>query len=135
MDGADLGKISFENLNSAEARITVTGTSMPPWPGKKQVKNAILMAIELQNMLPPAETPSHTEGYEGFYHLMEFRGDVEQAVLVYKVSDFEQDRFDARKGPFARCLRLPQRRVRSRHLRHRDQGHYEEYAPGCRTSL
>ena len=98
VDGADLGKISFENLNSAEARITVTGTSIHPGRGKNKLKNASLMAIELQNMLPPAETPSHTEGYEGFYHLMEFQGDVEQAVLVYKVSDFEQDRFDARKA-------------------------------------
>ena len=83
VDGADLGKISFENLNSAEARITVAGTSIHPGRGKNKMKNAALMAIELVNMLPAAETPSHTEGYEGFYHLTEFRGDVESAELIY----------------------------------------------------
>lgn len=97
VDGADLGKISFENLNSAEARITVKGTSIHPGRGKNKLKNALLMAVELQNMLPAAETPSHTEGYEGFYHLTEFHGDVEQAEMVYKVSDFEHEKFEARK--------------------------------------
>lgn len=97
VDGADLGKISFENLNSAEARITVNGTSIHPGRGKNKLKNAVLMAIELQNMLPAAETPSHTEGYEGFYHLTEFCGDVEKAELVYKVSDFEPEKFEGRK--------------------------------------
>ncbi len=97
VDGADLGKISFENLNSAEARIQVTGSAIHPGRGKNKLKNAILMAIELQNMLPPAETPSHTEGYEGFYHLTDFQGTVDSATLVYKVSDFDQDKFQARK--------------------------------------
>ena len=97
VDGADLGKISFENLNSAEARITVAGTTIHPGRGKNKMKNAALMAIELVNMLPAAETPSHTEGYEGFYHLTEFRGDVESAELIYKVSDFEADKIEGRK--------------------------------------
>ena len=97
VDGADLGKISFENLNSAEAHIVVKGTSIHPGRGKNKLKNAVLMAIELQNMLPVAETPSHTEGYEGFYHLTEFHGDVERAEMIYKVSDFETEKFEARK--------------------------------------
>ncbi len=103
VDGADLGKISFENLNSAEARITVAGTTIHPGRGKNKMKNAALMAIELVNMLPAAETPSHTEGYEGFYHLTEFRGDVESAELIYKVSDFEADKFEGRKERLRRA--------------------------------
>ena len=101
VDGADLGKISFENLNSAEARITVTGVSIHPGRGKNRLKNAILMAIQLQNMLPPAETPSHTEGYEGFYHLTDFTGTVDKAELTYRVSDFDREGFQARKDRLA----------------------------------
>lgn len=103
VDGADLGKISFENLNSAEARITVTGTSIHPGRGKNKLKNAALMAVELVNLIPAAETPSHTEGYEGFYHLTGFHGDVDKAELVYKVSDFEADKFAARKERLRRA--------------------------------
>lgn len=97
VDGADLGKLSFENLNSAEVKVTVKGVSIHPGRGKNKLKNAVLMGMELQHLLPPAETPSHTEGYEGYYHLLDFHGDVEQAVLNYKVSDFDPDGFEARK--------------------------------------
>ena len=85
------------------ADLTVAGTSIHPGRGKNKMKNAALMAIELVNMLPAAETPSHTEGYEGFYHLTEFRGDVESAELIYKVSDFEADKFEGRKERLRRA--------------------------------
>ena len=97
VDGADLGKISFENLNSAEARITVAGTSIHPGRGKNKMKNAALMAIELVNMLPAAETPSHTEGYEGFFHLNGISGDVELTVMDYIVRDHDMEKFLAKK--------------------------------------
>ena len=100
VDGADLGKISFENLNSAEARITVTGTSIHPGRGKNKLKNAILMAIELQNMLPPAETPSHTEGYEGFALLTDMKGTVELSQLRYIIRDHDMGKFTRMKELF-----------------------------------
>jgi len=110
VDGADLGKISFENLNSAEARITVTGTSIHPGRGKNKLKNAILMAIELQNMLPPAETPSHTEGYEGFYHLVGLSGTVEKASMEYIVRDHSRELFEEKKRFLADAVALLSRK-------------------------
>ncbi|MEG0752772.1 MAG: peptidase T [Angelakisella sp.] len=97
VDGADLGKMSYENFNGAEAVVTVSGVSIHPGRGKNKMKSAALMAIEFQNMLPAAERPAHTEGYEGFYHLTEMGGDVETAKLVYRVCDFDKNGFEKRK--------------------------------------
>lgn len=97
VDGADLGKMSYENFNGAEAIVTVTGVGIHPGRGKNKLKNAILMAVDFQNLLPPAETPAHTEGYEGFFHLTDFKGDVESATLTYRVCDFDEEGFRRRK--------------------------------------
>ncbi len=97
IDGAELGKMSYENFNGAEAVITVTGVGIHPGRGKNKMKNAALMAIEFQNMLPAAEIPAHTEGYEGFYHLTDMKGDAEKATLTYRVCDFETKGFEQRK--------------------------------------
>ncbi|MEA5011811.1 MAG: peptidase T [Angelakisella sp.] len=97
VDGADLGKLSYENFNGAEATITVSGVGIHPGRGKNKMKNAALVAVEFQNMLPAAERPAHTEGYEGFYHLTEMRGDVESALLTYRVCDFNPEGFKKRK--------------------------------------
>lgn len=97
VDGADLGKMSYENFNGAEANILVHGVGIHPGRGKNRLLNALLVAIEFQNMLPPADIPAHTEGYEGFYHLTDMQGDVETAKLTYRVSDFDENAFKKRK--------------------------------------
>ncbi len=97
VDGAELGKFSYENFFGAKATITATGVGIHPGRGKNRLKNALLMAIDFQNMLPAADIPFHTEGYEGFYHLTDMTGDVETATLSYRVCDFDEDKFIARK--------------------------------------
>ncbi len=93
VDGADLGKLSYQNFNSATAHIDITGVSIHPGRAKGKMISAALVAVELQNMLPPAETPAHTAGYEGFYHLNEMRGNVEAAHMEYRITDFDSAKF------------------------------------------
>ena len=81
VDGGELGEIEYENFNAAAARITVHGINIHPGSAKNKMKNAVLMAAELINRMPAAETPAHTEGYEGFYHITDISGDESQAVI------------------------------------------------------
>ena len=81
VDGGPIGEIEYENFNAASATVTVHGLNIHPGSAKNKMKNAALMAVELVNMLPPAETPAHTEGYEGFYHLNHMEGNETQARL------------------------------------------------------
>lgn len=98
VDGGELGEIEYENFNAAGAKVTVHGFNIHPGTAKNKMKNAILMAIEFNGMLPPAETPAHTEGYEGFYHLQHMAGDETTAVLEYIVRDHDREKFEGRKG-------------------------------------
>lgn len=98
VDGGKLGQLEYENFNAASADVTVKGFSIHPGDAKNRMKNAVLLGIEFNSMLPPAETPAHTEGREGFYHLMSFSGDEEKAVLRYIVRDHDRPRFEARKA-------------------------------------
>ena len=75
-----------------------------PGSAKNKMKSAILMAVELVNMLPPAETPAHTEGYEGFYHLCEMSGDETTATLSYIIRDHDRTSFEARKACLTRVV-------------------------------
>lgn len=97
VDGGRLGELEYENFNAASAEITVHGVNTHPGDAKDKMRNAILYGVEFQSMLPPAETPSHTEGYEGFYHLTRFAGNEEKAVLRYLVRDHDKTKFEARK--------------------------------------
>ena len=97
VDGGELGELEYENFNAASAEITIHGVNIHPGSAKNKMKSAILMAVELVNMLPPAETPAHTEGYEGFYHLCEMSGDETTATLSYIIRDHDRDSFEARK--------------------------------------
>ncbi len=97
VDGGALGELEYENFNAASCKITVKGVNIHPGSAKNQMKNALLMGMEWNSMLPPAEIPAHTEGYEGFYHLMHFSGDEEQAVLGYIIRDHSAAKFDERK--------------------------------------
>jgi len=98
VDGGVVGGIEYENFNAASAIITVTGLSVHPGSAKDKMRNAALVAMEYNSMLPPSETPSHTEGYEGFYHLCGIKGDEEKTQMVYIIRDHDAAKFAARKS-------------------------------------
>lgn len=97
LDGSHEGEIQFENFNAAGAEVIVHGVNVHPGSAKDIMKNAQTIAMELHGMLPKAECPEKTEGYEGFYHLMEFNGTVEQAVMKYIIRDFDPVLFDVKQ--------------------------------------
>lgn len=98
VDGGPLGELEYENFNAASLTVAVTGQNIHPGDAKNKMINASLIAMEYARMLPPAETPAHTEGYEGFYHLCDMQGDEETAVLHYIIRDHDRERFEARKA-------------------------------------
>lgn len=97
VDGGVLGEIEYENFNAASAKITVHGINIHPGEAKNKMKNAILLANKFISMLPDAETPAHTEGYEGFYHVNDIRGDETQTVIRMIIRDHDRDKFEKRK--------------------------------------
>lgn len=97
VDGGRLGEIEYENFNAAGATVTVHGVNIHPGDAKNKMKNALLMAIECNAMLPAHEIPACTEGYEGFYHLMRMEGDEEKTVLRYIIRDHDRGQFEAKK--------------------------------------
>lgn len=97
IDGGELGEIEYENFNGASANITVHGVNIHPGSAKNKMKNASLLAAEFINMMPNAETPAHTEGYEGFYHLCDMKGDESLAQLFYIIRDHNMEKFLKRK--------------------------------------
>lgn len=102
VDGGALGELEYENFNAASCMVTVNGVNIHPGSAKNQMKNALLLGIEWNSMLPPAEIPAHTEGYEGFYHLMHMSGDEEKTVLGYIIRDHDAKKFDERKATVQR---------------------------------
>ncbi len=97
VDGGELGEIEYENFNAASAKITVHGINIHPGSAKNKMKNASLLAAEFIDMLPKSETPAHTEGYEGFYHLCSIQGDETLAKLDYIIRDHSMEAFLKRK--------------------------------------
>lgn len=97
VDGGELGEIEYENFNAAAAKITVHGLNIHPGTAKAMMQNAILIGMELQSLLPVEQNPMYTEGYEGFFHLNNISGDVEQAVLSYIIRDHDKSKFEAKK--------------------------------------
>ena len=102
VDGGMLGEIEFENFNAASAKVHIKGENIHPGEAKNKMKNASLLAMEFNSMLPPAEIPAHTEGYEGFFHLCGMSGDEENAYLDYIVRDHNMDKFLERKATLER---------------------------------
>ena len=96
VDGGALGELEYENFNAASCKVVVHGVNIHPGSAKNQMKNAALIAMEWNSLLPPAEIPAHTEGYEGFYHLCQMTGDEEKAELVYIIRDHDAAKFQAR---------------------------------------
>ncbi len=100
VDGGKLGGIEYENFNAASAMITVNGVNIHPGSAKNKMKNALLMGMEFNSMLPPQEIPACTEGYEGFHHLSRMEGDEEKATLRYIIRDHDRDKFEEKKAYF-----------------------------------
>ena len=98
VDGGELGEIEYENFNAAGAKLIVHGRNVHPGSAKNIMKNAILMANQFISMLPPAETPAHTDGYEGFYHICDMCGDETTATVSLIVRDHDRTKFEARKA-------------------------------------
>jgi tripeptide aminopeptidase len=97
MDGGEVGELEFENFNAASAKITFKGRNVHPGSAKHKMINSMRIASQFANMLPRHETPEHTEGYEGFYHLIAMNGDVEKSTLSYIVRDHDRNMFENRK--------------------------------------
>ena len=97
VDGGALGELEYENFNAAGMRVVVHGVNIHPGSAKNQMKNAALIAMEWNSLLPPAEIPAHTEGYEGFFHLCQMEGNEELASLIYIIRDHDAAKFDRRK--------------------------------------
>ncbi|NLI71286.1 MAG: peptidase T [Bacteroidales bacterium] len=97
MDGSQIGELEFENFNAATAKITINGLNVHPGYAKHKMKNSMRIASQFISMLPRHETPEHTEGYEGFYHLTNMEGTVETSTLSYIIRDHDRDRFERRK--------------------------------------
>ncbi len=99
-DGGEVGELEFENFNAAAAKLTFTGRNVHPGTAKNKMINSIRVANHFVAMLPSHETPEHTEGYEGFYHIISFNGTVEQTVVNYIIRDHSRERFESRKREF-----------------------------------
>lgn len=97
VDGGAIGGLEYENFNAASAEINITGKSVHPGTAKGIMKNAALIAAEFTSLLPAGETPSTTDGYDGFFHLAEISGTVSKARLCYIIRDFEDSGFESRK--------------------------------------
>ncbi|MUT66530.1 peptidase T [Paenibacillus sp. NEAU-GSW1] len=105
VDGGPLGELEYESFNAAAAKITINGTNVHPGTAKGKMVNSIKIAMELQRRLPTDEAPEHTEGYEGFYHLLSMQGDVEQTKLSYIIRDHDKEKFEARKTHIASIVK------------------------------
>ena len=97
LDGSYEGEIQFENFNAAGAEVIVHGVNVHPGSAKDIMKNAQTIAMEFHRLLPENECPEKTEGYEGFYHLTDFTGTVEQAVMKYIIRDFDSVLFEEKQ--------------------------------------
>ncbi|MDI3310007.1 MAG: peptidase T [Thermoanaerobacterium sp.] len=98
IDGESIGQLEYENFNAASAKITIHGRNVHPGMAKGKMKNSVLIGVELASMLPLEETPENTEGYEGFYHLTNFDGNVEETHMHYIIRDFDKENFENRKN-------------------------------------
>ena len=97
MDGGEIGELEFENFNAASAKIHVAGRNVHPGTAKGKMRNAILIGQEFNGLLPVDQRPEFTEGYEGFFHLISFKGSVEEADFAYIIRDHDRSKFEAKK--------------------------------------
>jgi len=97
VDGGPLGELQYESFNAAAAKITFNGNNVHPGTAKGKMIHSTKIANELMNRLPEKEAPEHTDGYEGFYHLISIEGSVEKTEMYYIIRDFDKEQFEKRK--------------------------------------
>ncbi|KHD37750.1 peptidase T [Clostridium acetobutylicum] len=97
VDGGDFGELEYENFNAASAKITVHGRNVHPGSAKDKMINSISVAEEFMRLIPKEQAPEYTEGYEGFYHIVDFQGSVEETKLQYIIRDFSKNKFEDKK--------------------------------------
>lgn len=103
MDGGAVGELEFENFNAASAVVKIQGCNVHPGYAKGKMRNAILIAQEFNALLPVEQRPAFTEGYEGFYHIIDMKGSVENASITYIIRDHDREKFEERKAVIQRC--------------------------------
>jgi tripeptide aminopeptidase len=111
IDGGAVGELEYENFNAAAATVTITGRSVHPGTAKDTMINSVMVAKELDGLLPPDERPEKTSGYEGFFHLYDIRGGVEETVMKYIIRDHDPSEFSERK----KKMRLAVNEIRKRY--------------------
>ena len=100
VDGGEIGEIQYENFNAAEAIITIKGRNVHPGYAKGKMINAAQVGIQFNNLIPDKQCPEHTSGYEGFFHLTQFTGTVEETTMKYLIRDHDRDLFEEKKQLF-----------------------------------
>lgn len=103
VDGGALGEIEYENFNAGSAIVKFNGVSIHPGSAKDKMKNASLMAMDFNALLPADEIPARTEGYEGFFHLIEMNGECESATLIYIIRDHDIEKYNQKKMLLLEC--------------------------------
>jgi tripeptide aminopeptidase len=98
MDGGEIGELEYENFNAAGAKIHIQGSNIHPGYGKDKMVNSMLIAMELDAMLPQEQRPRYTQGYEGFFHLTAINGTVEETTMNYIIRDHDRAKFDEKKA-------------------------------------
>lgn len=97
IDGGGIGEIEYENFNAAYAKIIINGRNIHPGYAKGKMYNSLLIAMELNSLLPVNERPEYTSGYEGFYHIIKFNGNVEKTTIEYIIRDHDKTKFEQKK--------------------------------------
>lgn len=97
IDGGEIGELEYENFNAAGAKIHIQGSNIHPGYGKDKMVNSMLIAMELNGMLPVEQRPAYTQGYEGFFHLTDITGTVEETTMSYIIRDHDRAKFEAKK--------------------------------------
>lgn len=104
MDGGEIGELEFENFNAASAKIHIQGRNVHPGYAKDKMKNAILIGMEFNDLLPIGQRPEITEGYDGFFHIISFKGSVEEADFSYIIRDHDRKKFEEKKELIGQCV-------------------------------
>ena len=104
MDGGEVGEFEFENFNAAAATVTIQGRNVHPGYAKGKMKNAILIGMELNSLLPIEQRPEYTSDYEGFFHIISYKGTVENCTFSYILREHDLDKHEAQKAELRRCV-------------------------------
>ena len=105
MDGGEVGELEFENFNAAAATVHIQGRNVHPGYAKGKMRNAILIGMEFEMLLPVEQRPEYTEGYEGFYHLISYKGTVEECTFTYILREHDLDKHELQKATIRKCVK------------------------------